>query len=246
MSTVSLSNPSSPKPVTLITGGAGALGSGLVKVLLDRGEHVAALDRPAVNKELQALEGQAPQRCLGIGMDVSALPAWEQAIAQTKAKLGQPTGAALIAGGFGGGKSFHESDEQVWTQMMDRNLATTQASLRAVTRELVQQKHGSIVVIGARPAVRPWEGKQMAEYTASKAAVVALAQAVASEVLEHNVRVNVVLPSAIDTAANRASMPNADFSRWVSIESLSGVIAFLLSDDARDISGAVIPVYGRS
>jgi NAD(P)-dependent dehydrogenase (short-subunit alcohol dehydrogenase family) len=101
-------------------------------------------------------------------------------------------------------------------------------------------------VIGARPAVRPWEGKQMAEYTASKAAIVALAQAVASEVLEHNVRVNVVLPSAIDTAANRAAMPNADFSRWVSVESLSGVIAFLLSDDARDISGAVIPVYGRS
>jgi NAD(P)-dependent dehydrogenase (short-subunit alcohol dehydrogenase family) len=231
---------------TLITGGAGALGSGLAKHLLALGQSVVALDRPAVSKDLQAFEAQDPTRCLGIGMDVSSSAAWTQALVQTKSKLGQATGAALIAGGFGGGKSFHESDEQVWTQMLERNVATTQASLRAVARELVQQKNGSIVVIGARPAVRPWEGKQMAEYTASKAAIVALAQAVASEVLEHNVRVNVVLPSAIDTAANRAAMPNADFSRWVSVESLSGVIAFLLSDDARDISGAVIPVYGRS
>jgi NAD(P)-dependent dehydrogenase (short-subunit alcohol dehydrogenase family) len=86
----------------------------------------------------------------------------------------------------------------------------------------------------------------MAEYTTSKAAVVALAQTVASEVLEHNVRVNVILPSAMDTAANRASMPNADFSRWVSVASMAEVIAFLLSDAARDISGATIPVYGRA
>jgi NAD(P)-dependent dehydrogenase (short-subunit alcohol dehydrogenase family) len=231
---------------TLITGGAGALGSGLGQFLLARGERVALLDRPAANAELQRLQSLAPERCLGVGTDVSSASAWQQSITQTKAVLGQPTGAALIAGGFGGGKSFHESDEQVWAQMMERNVATTQASLRAVARDFVQQKNGSIVVIGARPAVRPWEGKQMAEYAASKAAVVALAQAVASEVLEHNVRVNVVLPSAIDTAANRASMPKADFSRWVSVESLSGVIAFLLSDAARDISGAVIPVYGKA
>jgi NAD(P)-dependent dehydrogenase (short-subunit alcohol dehydrogenase family) len=237
---------SNPERCTLITGGAGALGSGLAKCLLSRGERVAVLDRPQAAEALQAFEAENPQRGLGIGMDVSSTADWERAIAQAKSQLGAATGAALIAGGFGGGKNFHEADEQVWAQMMERNVATTQASLRAVARELVQQKNGSIVVIGARPAVRPWEGKQMAEYTASKAAIVALAQAVASEVLEHNVRVNVVLPSAIDTAANRASMPNADFSRWVSVESLSGVIAFLLSDDARDISGAVIPVYGRS
>jgi NAD(P)-dependent dehydrogenase (short-subunit alcohol dehydrogenase family) len=234
------------KPCTLITGGAGALGSGLAKHLLTLGQSVVALDRPQVSKELQAFEAQDPTRCLGIGMDVSSSAAWDQTLVQVKSKLGQPTGAALIAGGFAGGKSFHEADEQLWAQMMERNLATTQASLRVLARELVQQKNGSIVLVGARPAVRPWEGKNMAEYTTSKAAVVALAQAVASEVLEHGVRVNVVLPSAIDTPANRTSMPNADFSRWVSVESLSGVIAFLLSDDARDISGAVIPVYGRS
>jgi len=234
------------KPCTLITGGAGALGSGLAKHLLALGQRVVALDRPAASKDLQAFEAQDPPRCLGIGMDVSSGAAWDQTLVQVKSKLGRLTGAALIAGGFGGGKPFHESEEQVWSQMMDRNLATTQASLRAVARELVQQERGSIVLIGARPAVRPWEGKQMAEYTASKAAVVALGQAVASELLEHNVRVNVVLPSAIDTPANRASMPTADFSRWVPIESLTKVIAFLLSDDAQDISGAAIPVYGRA
>jgi NAD(P)-dependent dehydrogenase (short-subunit alcohol dehydrogenase family) len=99
--------------------------------------------------------------------------------------------------------------------------------------------------VGARAAARPETGAGAAAYTASKAAVVALAQAVAAEVLEHGVRVNAVLPSILDTEPNRQAMPGADFRRWVGVESLASVISFLLSDDARDISGAAVPVYGR-
>jgi NAD(P)-dependent dehydrogenase (short-subunit alcohol dehydrogenase family) len=93
---------------------------------------------------------------------------------------------------------------------------------------------------------RPWTSASASGYSASKAAVVALAQTVAAEVLESTVRLNAVLPSTMDTAANRAAMPNADPARWVSTDSVAGVIAFLLSDAARDVSGAAIPVYGRA
>jgi NAD(P)-dependent dehydrogenase (short-subunit alcohol dehydrogenase family) len=110
----------------------------------------------------------------------------------------------------------------------------------------VARKHGSIVVIGSRNVERPWTGASAAAYTAAKSAVVALAQAVAAEVLASGVRVNAILPSTLDTMANRAAMPGADPKLWVTTESAAKVIAFLLSEDARDISGAALPIYGRS
>jgi NAD(P)-dependent dehydrogenase (short-subunit alcohol dehydrogenase family) len=111
---------------------------------------------------------------------------------------------------------------------------------------MVSRKRGSIVLVGSRAAERPWESAKAAAYAASKAAVVALAGAVATEVRPAGVRVNVILPSTIDTPQNRASMPSADPSRWVTPESIGEVAKFLLSDASRDISGAVIPVYGNA
>jgi NAD(P)-dependent dehydrogenase (short-subunit alcohol dehydrogenase family) len=100
--------------------------------------------------------------------------------------------------------------------------------------------------VGSRAAESPATSARAAAYGASKAAVVALSQAVAAEVREHGVRVNAILPSTLDTPANRAAMPKADASRWVSLASAAEVIAFLLSDAARDVSGAAVPVYGRA
>jgi NAD(P)-dependent dehydrogenase (short-subunit alcohol dehydrogenase family) len=111
---------------------------------------------------------------------------------------------------------------------------------------MVARKSGSIVVVGARGVERPWTNAGSAAYGAAKSAAVSLAEAAAAEVLEHGVRINAIMPSALDTAANRRSMPNADFSKWVTPASAAAVIAFLLSDDARDVSGAKIPVYGRA
>jgi NAD(P)-dependent dehydrogenase (short-subunit alcohol dehydrogenase family) len=110
---------------------------------------------------------------------------------------------------------------------------------------MVEAKQGSIVVVGSRAVERPWTSAGAAAYAAAKAAVVTMAETVATEVLEHGVRVNAILPSTMDTAANRAAMPDADPSRWVALSSAAAVIAFLFSDDARDVSGAAIPVYGR-
>jgi NAD(P)-dependent dehydrogenase (short-subunit alcohol dehydrogenase family) len=111
---------------------------------------------------------------------------------------------------------------------------------------MVARRSGSIVVVGSRSAESPASSARAAAYAASKAAVVALAQAVAAEVRDHGVRVNAILPSTLDTPANRTAMPKADASRWVSLESAAGLVAFLLGEEARDISGAAVPVYGRA
>ena len=130
--------------------------------------------------------------------------------------------------------------------MMRANVDTAYRALRSLLPSMVAKKRGSIVVIGSRAVERPWTSAGSAAYAASKAAVVSLTQAVAQEVLEHGVRVNAVLPSTMDTTANRRSMPDVDPKTWVALDSASAVIAFLLSDDARDVSGAALPIYGRA
>ena len=111
---------------------------------------------------------------------------------------------------------------------------------------MVAARHGSVVVMGSRFAERPWEGAGAAAFTAAKSATTALVQAVAQEVLEFGVRVNTILEGIVDEPGARACVPHADHSRWVPMHSLVAVIGFLLSDEARAISGAAIPVYGRS
>jgi NAD(P)-dependent dehydrogenase (short-subunit alcohol dehydrogenase family) len=159
----------------------------------------------------------------------------------------EPSGAILAAGAWHGGKKLHEeADDATWTKMLGANLETARASLQALLPGMVSRRRGSIVLIGSRAAERPWESANAAAYAASKAAVVALASAAAEEVRSAAVRINVILPSTIDTPQNRAAMPNADPSRWVTPESIAQVARFLLSDAARDVSGAAIPVYGNA
>jgi NAD(P)-dependent dehydrogenase (short-subunit alcohol dehydrogenase family) len=129
---------------------------------------------------------------------------------------------------------------------MTANVETVYRGLRALLPSMVASRRGSVVVVGSRAAVEPWTSAGAAAYAASKAAVVALAQAAAAEVIAFGVRVNAILPSALDTPANRAAMPNADPTKWVTLESAAGVVAFLLSDAALDIQGAALPVYGRA
>jgi NAD(P)-dependent dehydrogenase (short-subunit alcohol dehydrogenase family) len=217
----------------VVTGAAGALGSEVARTLAGRGDTVLLVDRPHARERLDALARE-------IGHGASAHYALEEV-------AGRPvSAAALIAGGWAGGAPVYESDDATWRTMMESNADTVYAALRALLPGMVARKNGSIVVVGSRNVERPWTGAHAAAYTASKSAAVALARAVAAEVLEHGVRVNSVLPSTMDTPSNRASMPKADPARWVSTPSAAGVIAFLLSDAARDVSGAVLPIYGRA
>ena len=158
-----------------------------------------------------------------------------------------PQGAVLAAGGWQGGVEFHAAEsDRIFRAMLDINLETARVALTAILSGMVARQTGSIVLFGSRAVERPWESAGAAAYAAAKSAVVALCRAVAAEVVTSGVRVNAVLPSTIDTPANRRAMPGADPSRWVSPRSLAGVVEFLLSDAARDVSGAALPVYGRS
>jgi NAD(P)-dependent dehydrogenase (short-subunit alcohol dehydrogenase family) len=126
------------------------------------------------------------------------------------------------------------------------NVEAVYRTLQVLLPPMVAARAGGVVVMGSRLAERPWEGAGAAAFTASKAATLALVQAVAQEVLESGVRVNAVLEGIVDEPGARACVPQADHSRWVRMDSLVALISFLLSDEARDISGAGIPIYGRS
>ena len=216
--------------VCLVTGAAGALGAAVARTLAARGDEIALVDRARARARLEALASELGRASAHVAIEDRPYDY-----------------AALIAGGWAGGAPIHETkDESVLDAMLDSNVRTVHAALRSLLPGMVARKGGAIVVVGSRNVERPWSGAGAAAYTASKSAAVALAQAAAAEVIEHGVRINSILPSTMDTPANRASMPKADFTRWVATSSAASVIAFLLSDAARDVSGAVVPVYGRA
>ena len=231
--------------VVLVTGAAGTLGAAVARGF--SGFRLVLLDVPQAAERLDALaEELGRDRVLAFVNDWSTDAPWDEALAQTSAELGPVTGAVLCAGGWAGGAVHTSADDETWRRMIGLNADTVHIALRKLLAPMVGRGHGSVVVVGSRQVERPWTGAGAAAYTASKAAVVALARAAAEEVLDHGVRVNAVLPSILDTAPNRASMPDADPSKWVAPESLAQVVAFLLSDAARDVTGAALPVYGRA
>lgn len=229
--------------ITIVTGAAGALGSAVVAYLCERGGHVLAVDRDGSQKALADLAARWPAKCETAAFDVADRTAWTQATARLQGRGVE--GAALIAGSWAGGASVGSGGD-TWRKLMSVNTDTVYSSLEALLPLMTARGTGSVVVVGSRVVERPEQAKTSAEYAASKAAVVALAQSVAADVISHGVRVNAVLPSVIDTPANRKAMPSADYAQWVAPTSLAQVIGFLLSDAAKDVTGAAIPVYGRA
>ena len=237
--------------VALVTGAGGALGGEVARTLSKRGDRVVLVDGARARSRLEELAASLKNASVVAG-DLTDRATWDEALPRIERELGAPPSlAALVAGAWRGGKPLHEesgdeSGDETWRAMMSANLETVHVSLARLLPAMVAARRGSIVVVGTRAAVQPWTSAGAAAYAASKAAVVALAQAVAAEVLDAGVRVNAILPSTMDTPANRAAMPGADPARWVSLGSAAGVIAFLLSDAARDVSGAALPVYGHA
>lgn len=236
------------RSVVAVTGASGALGSAVARYASRKGAKVALLDTPRARVKLGALQAELGPTTVAIDFDAATLDGWNAAMTRIVAELGAaPSHAALIAGGWAGGTDLVDApDDSAWSTMITSNLETVHRALAALLPPMVKAHRGAIVVIGSRVVERPWDGKGQAAYAASKAGAVALAQAVAAEVMDSGVRINAVLPSTMDTPANRGAMPDADPARWVSLDSAAGVIGFLLSDDARDVTGAALPVYGRA
>nr|WP_249815986.1 SDR family oxidoreductase [Bradyrhizobium sp. 138] len=221
--------------IIVVTGALGALGKVVAETAQSRGARVAGIDHAP---------SQAPATPESIeigGVDLSDAAKAKTAVGAAARHFGRIDALINIAGGFAF-ETVGDGDIKTWHRMYALNVLTALNASRAALPHLAASKAGRIVNIGAMSALQAGSG--MGSYAASKAGVHRLTEALASE-WKGKVTVNAVLPSIIDTRANRADMPKADFSRWVTPQELTEVILFLASDAASGVTGALIPVGGR-
>lgn len=224
----------------VVTGGFGALGSVVAAEAAKAGAVVVALDvAPGAPDRMAGLIG--PRGFALPGVNLTDLEATSAALGEVKARTGRIDALINIAGGFAW-QTLQDGDLAIWDQMFARNLKTAATACKAAAPHLIASGEGRIVNVGAASAVKAGAG--MGAYAASKAGVAKLTESLAEELKAAGVTVNAVLPSIIDTPANRADMPDADFSRWVTPGDLAAVILFLASRRARAVTGALIPVTG--
>lgn len=225
--------------VVAVTGGFGALGSAAGKVLAMRGMQVVLLGRETA-PQMSEESGNNPI-AIG-GVDLTSLAQTRQAFAEIKTLFGRLDALVNIAGGFRW-ELITGGDPDTWDLMYQMNVKTVLTASEAAIPLLLENGAGRIVNISAMAALKA--GLGMGAYSASKAGVARLTEALAEELKQKGVTVNAILPSTIDTARNRADMPDADFTQWVKPEQIGSIIAFLLSSDAEAITGALLPVTGR-
>lgn len=225
----------------LLTGGTGGLGLGVTPAVLDRGP--ASVTIPyrhhyGVERLKGVLSPAARSRVRFVELDLTD----EAAIAALVNEMERVDVLIHLVGGFSM-QPVHELSQEDWEQSFAINLTTTFLVCKHCLRRMRQQDYGRIVTISSRGAVQP--GAQQAAYSAAKAGVVALTQAIAQETKGMDITANVVLPGTIDTPGNREAMGSAHADQWVKPESLAETICFLASEAARDLRGAVVPVYGN-
>jgi NAD(P)-dependent dehydrogenase (short-subunit alcohol dehydrogenase family) len=231
--------------IAIVTGATAALTAAVTPVLLDAGATVVVTYRRESDlAKLRERAGIAPDAKLsGILLDLTD----EEAVTRTYAGIAEQHGGldtlVNIAGGYAGGKQVHETPWSLWQQQLDLNLKTTVLSCKAAVPHMLT-RGGAIVNIGTRTATQP--AAKLAAYAASKRAITQLTEALAAELRDQNITANIILPSTIDTPENRQGDPSAKGGRWVKPEDIARVILFLAGPDARIISGAAIPVYGRA
>ena len=219
-----------------VTGAFGALGAAMVQGAVAAGARVAAIDRAAA-----PASGVANVTAIG-GVDLADAAAAKTAIDAAAKALGGLDGLVNIAGTFRW-ETLADGSADTWDLLYRVNLRTAVAASQAAIPHLIASRAGRIVNISAAGSIKAGAG--MGAYAASKSGVARLTEALAEELKDRGITVNAILPSTIDTAANRADMPKADFSRWVTPAQLSDVIVFLLSDRASAVTGALLPVMGR-
>lgn len=227
--------------VVIVTGAAGAVGQTTAAAFAEAGARVAAVDHAA--DRLAAL-WDGNERVLQVSCDLTDEASVAEMASTVTDRLGPIDVLANVAGGFTMGPELHETTLQSWDFMFDLNARSVFLTCRAIIPEMRARASGKVVNVAARAAL---QGKgKMAPYIASKAAVLRLTESLAAENRMHGINVNCILPGTVDTPANRADMPDADFSTWVPTADLASVIQFLASPLARGVHGAAVPVYGLS
>ena len=222
----------------LVAGGTGALGGAVLREFADAGQEVAATWM--VQRERDRIESELGDSVQLVEADLLDAEGAEKAVGAVE----DLEAVVNLVGGFASGPLVHETEPDDFKRMLELNLIPGFNLARAAMPRLVERGTGAFVGVSARPALRPFPGA--AGYITGKAGVLAFVQALDAEYRDKGVRCNAVLPSVIDTPANREAMPKADFSKWVPPAEIARVIRFLVSDESAPVSGAGIPVYGRA
>ncbi len=224
--------------VVLVTGANGGLGSYVTRAFLDGGALVIGTSR-----KIRQFDFQHPN-FTAIPAEISTKEGAEALLSQALERFRRLDILVHTVGGFAGGTSVAETDDDTFQRMLDLNLNSLFYVLRVAIPPLLKTGDGRIIAIGSRAAVDP--GASVGAYSASKAAMVSLMKTVAIENKEAGLKANVLLPGTIDTQANRAVMPSANFSEWVQPAHIASLIVWLAGEAGKEINGAVIPIYGGS
>jgi NAD(P)-dependent dehydrogenase (short-subunit alcohol dehydrogenase family) len=230
--------------IAVVAGGTGGLGKAVSLAFLSEGAKTVVTYRK--EEEFLALKDAAGSNqsfLEGYRIDVTDESATAQCISRILMDHGKLDALVNTVGGYAGGTKLWDLNATVLEQMLALNLRSGFVLSRAVLPAMLRAGHGSIVNVAAKAAFD--HGAGAGAYAASKAAAVALMDSLAGDCRGTGVRVNSILPSIIDTAANRKAMPDADFATWPKPEDIATVVLFLCSDRARTIHGASIPVYGN-
>jgi NAD(P)-dependent dehydrogenase (short-subunit alcohol dehydrogenase family) len=227
--------------LALVAGGTGGLGRAVSVAFLEEGATVVVTYRREDEFEAlrQAAGAHAP-RLEGHGIDVTNDAAVHQMISSIVAKHGRLDAMTNAVGGYAAGRKLWEAELTILHQMLSLNLYSGYVLSRSVVPTMLKQGHGAIVNVASTAAID--HAASAAAYAASKAAAVAMVDSLAADLKGTGIRANSILPSIIDTEANRRAMPDADFARWPKPRDIAEVILFLCSDDAKLIHGAAIPV----
>lgn len=228
-----------------VAGGTGGLGRAVSLAFLQQRARVIVTYRmPEELDVLKNLAGGSANQLEGYSIDVTDEAEVSKVIEAVVMRHGRLDAMVNTVGSYAGGVKLWELDTKVFDQMFALNLRSGYALSRAAVRVMLKQGSGAIVNVAAKAAIDHSAGASA--YAASKAAAVAMMDCLAEDLKGTGIRVNSILPSIIDTEANRKAMPNADFAKWPKAEDIAHVIVFLCSDSAKVIHGAAVPVFGNS
>ncbi len=231
--------------VVVITGTTGNLGAAVARKFMVSGAKMGFLERsPDKIKKIFPETVNTPDQYLVQQVDVTNPDSMEQSANELLRKFGRIDILVNTVGGYRAGAPLHQTPLDTLDFMLNLNTRSVFVSCQAFIPSMIENNYGKIVNISARSGLKGV--RNAAAYSASKSAVIRLTESMSSELKHKGINVNCVLPGTIDTPQNRQAIPDADFNRWVSPESIADVILFLASDGSSAIHGAAIPVYGRS
>jgi NAD(P)-dependent dehydrogenase (short-subunit alcohol dehydrogenase family) len=226
--------------IVLVTGGTGALGRSITKAFLE--SHATVISSYHSDRETSKTQADNKPKVQLFKANVINEEEVEKLVSSIVDKYGHIDILVNVVGAYLGGKTIVELEEKEWDRMMTVNLKSAFLISKHVTRQMISSKYGKIIHISSKLGLHS-EGYDSA-YAASKSGLIRLVESLSNETKESNINVNCIMPSIIDTEANRKAMPNADFNKWVKPEDLANVILFLSSEEAKTVTGAAIPTFG--